>query len=606
MPAHRDSSTLSNYNVYRIIHTTTNFSINFDERIFSGNVIHRIKAFGAFQEAILLDTDGLDILAVKVNDQEVGWELLPEKKPLGRALKVEIGQSLEKDSSLELDIALKTTAGGKALQFLTPLQAGSDHPYVYSQCQPICARSIFPCQDTPDVKSTFEFNITSSLPVFASGIPLKNSPAAIPNLGQTKTYRFEQKVPIPSYLFAVTSGDLQTAPIGPRSVVATGPKGLKAAQWEFEGSTQAYFDAIEKTIFPYQFGQYNLLVLPPSFAFGGMENPVSLLHLLKRTLRPRVLQRLTQSKVFTYVTPTCVSGDRENIGVIAHELSHSWSGNLVTASSWSDFWLNEGWTTYLERRLQAAVHGEPERDFHAIIGWKSLVDSVESYGEGHEFTKLVPNLVDQDPGDAFSTIPYEKGYTFLSYLESQLGKDKWNEYIPRYFTRFARSSLDSHEFKADLLWNFSNDPDASAVLNAVDWDTWYYSPGLPPKPKFDTSLVDVCYALAAKWENATPERTFEPDYSDISGWKANQVVIFLDSVLSGKALSKEQAHLMGQVYKLIKTSNVEVSARYLKLALRAKDEAAYAPTVDLLSNVGRMKFVRPLYVDVSTLQITSC
>ena len=205
--------------------------------------------------------------------------------------------------------------------------------------------------------------------------------------------------------------------------------------------------------------------------------------------------------MFTFATPTIISGDRENIDVIAHELSHSWSGNLVSNASWEHFWLNEGWTTYLERRIQAAVHGESHRDFSAIIGWKALEDSVNQFGADHEFTKLVIDLKGKDPDDAFSSIPYEKGFHFLYYLEKLVGKPAFDKFIPHYFSTYLRKSLDSYEFKATLLKFFASDPEASKSLESVDWDTWFYTPGLPPKPDFDTSMVDKCYALAEKWES---------------------------------------------------------------------------------------------------------
>ena len=311
-----------------------------------------------------------------------------------------------------------------------------------------------------------------------------------------------------------------------------------------------------------------MLVLPPSFPYGGMENPV-----------------------YTYATPTMISGDRENVDVIAHELSHSYSGNLVSNASWEHFWLNEGWTTYLERRLQAAIHSEAHRDFSAIIGWKALQESVKQFGDSHEFTKMVVDLKGKDPDDAFSAIPYEKGYTFLSYLEAQITKEKWNKYIPHYFTTFARRSLDSYDFKANLLSFFASDTSATAALNDVDWDFWFYAPGLPPKPKFDTSLVDVCYHLASSWETGK----FEPKEGDIKDWSANQVVVFLDTVMSWpEPMDKRALQVMGSTYGFSKSRNVEVVSRYYLVALKAKDETVYQPTAELLGNVGRMKFVRPL------------
>lgn len=362
-----------------------------------------------------------------------------------------------------------------------------------------------------------------------------------------------------------------SAPIGPRSTVATGPDLIEAAQWEFKESTEAYLQAVEKIVSPYQWGQYNALVLPSSFPYGGMENPV-----------------------YSFITPSVISYDRENVDVIAHEMSHSWSGNLVTAAAWEDFWLNEGWTTYLERRLQAALFGEAHRDFSAIIGWKALVDSVESFGSRGEFTKLKPNLHGKAPDDAFSSVPYEKGYTFLSYLENTLGKAKWNKYIPHYFTGFARQSLTSDDFKRNLNAFFEDDAEASRALGDVNWDKWFYEPGLPPRPDFDTSMVEVCYHLASKWEHLR-ESNFKPTAEDITGWRANQMVVFLNSVEQFEPpLDKELVELMGETYGLLQSRNLEVTSRYYGIGLQSRLEKVYPLALELLSNVGRIKFVRPL------------
>jgi leukotriene-A4 hydrolase len=388
---------------------------------------------------------------------------------------------LAKGSIVAVNIGLATTDKCTALQWMEPAQTSNKKfPYMFSQCQAIHNRSVFPCQDTPDVKSTYDFKIRSPLPVVASGLSTgaSNFKHGVDGESGTLLYTFHQEIPMPSYLFAIASGDIATASIGPRSLVSTGPEELSDAKWELEQDTEKFIEVAEKIIFPYQWTQYNVLVLPPSFPYGGMENPV-----------------------FTFATPTIISGDRENVDVIAHELSHSWSGNLVSNASWEHFWLNEGWTTYLERRLGAAVHGEPHRDFSAIIGWKALEDSVKLFGEDHEFTKLVIDLKGKDPDDAFSSIPYEKGFHFLYYLEKLIGKSTWDKFIPHYFTTWSRKSLDSYDFKATLLEFFSSDKDASAALAKVDWDTWFYKPGLPPKPEFDTSMVDKCYALADKWES---------------------------------------------------------------------------------------------------------
>ncbi|KAK5800991.1 hypothetical protein VI817_003203 [Penicillium citrinum] len=557
----RDPNTLSNYNNWRSAHITANFEILFEQKKLVGNVVHRFRSTtDAQSKEIILDTSHLDIGEIKVDGQPSKWELLAPLEPLGTPLKISLEKGVEREGMIEVDIAVKTTDKCTALQWLTPAQTSNKkHPYMFSQCQAIHARSIFPCQDTPDVKSTIDFNITSPLPVKTSGLPLQKSSEA---QSGNQLYRFNQSVPIPSYLFAIASGDVSEASIGPRSVVATSPDKLDECKWELEADTENFINTIEKIVYPYAWGQYNVLILPPSFPYGGMENPI-----------------------FTFATPSIISKDRENVDVIAHELAHSWSGNLVTNCSWEHFWLNEGWT----------VHGEAYRHFSSIIGWKALTDSVEHFGHDHEFTKLITDLKGKDPDDAFSSVPYEKGFNFLFHLENLVGKPKFDKFIPHYFTTFKCKSLDSYEFKATILDFFKSDAEASKLLNELDWDTWFYAPGLPPKPQFDTSLVDVVYALARQWQSL-PESSFKPQASDLEGLTANQILVFLEQILRWEQpLRPELSKLMGEVYGLSKSENIEVANLYFQVGMKAGDQSVIEPTAELLGRIGRMKFVRPLF-----------
>ncbi|EXJ88595.1 leukotriene A-4 hydrolase [Capronia coronata CBS 617.96] len=580
----RDPNTLANYNNWRTVHTSTALDILFDQQKLQGSVTHSLESItDGESDEILLDSSHIQIHSVKADGKQVKWELMDRLEPYGSPLKIKLGRTVKLNEKVEVHIDLETTALCTALQWLTPAQTSNKkHPYMFSQCQAIHARSIFPCQDTPDVKATYDFTIKSPLPVIASGIGAGENPTAPSPDGSSQIYKFHQGVPIPSYLFALASGDIATAKIGPRSVVATGPDELRACQWELEADTERYLQAAESLIFPYAWGQYNVLVLPPSFPYGGMENPI-----------------------FTFATPTVISGDRQNVDVIAHELSHSWSGNLVSNASWEHFWLNEGWTTYLERRIQAAVHGGDQwRDFSAIIGWKALSDSIEQFGEQHEFTKLVIDLKGKDPDDAFSSIPYEKGFNFLYYIEKLITKPQFDKFIPHYFETWRGKSLDSYDFKTTLLDFFKDDAEVSAKLAEIDWDVWFYKPGFPPRPNFDTSLVDVAYRLADRWEKLTSANgkevgwvsDFSPSRSDIAGWSANQVVVFLERVLAfDKPLPAEHASRMGDVYDLKDTHNVEVSSRYYQIAMRSGASGVKTLVAKLLGEVGRMKFVRPLY-----------
>ena len=573
----RDPNTLSNYNDWLTTHTSTTFNILFDEQKLSGNVTHTLKSIAkAEPNEVILDTSHLLIHNVKVDGEKTKWEVGPRVEPYGSPLKIKLAKPIDLDATIDVSIDCETTTGCTALQWLTSAQTSTKkYPYMFSQCQAIHARSIFPCQDTPDVKAPFDFTIKSPLPVIASGISASSNPSSPSADGKSETYTFHQAVPIPSYLFAIVSGELSFAPIGPRSIVATSPDRIEGCKWEFETSTEDFLKAGESLVYPYAWQQYNVLVLPPSFPYGGMENPV-----------------------FTFATPSIVSGDRENIDVIAHELAHSWSGNLVSNASWEHFWLNEGWTTYLERRIQAIYHGGDEwRDFSAIIGRKALDDSIAQFGESHEFTKLVTNLKGKDPDDAFSSIPYEKGFTFLYYIEQLIGQATFDTFIPHYFTIWRGKSLDSYDFRSTLLSFFSRNATTTSKLNTIDWDTWFHSPGYPPyTPQFNTKLVEPALKLAVQWKKFTEGGTFGPVFDDVKGWSANQLVVFLEQVLAfEKPLPIPHANYMGYLYSLKSTKNVEVSSRYYQVAMAAGDPSVKGFVKELLGTVGRMKFVRPLY-----------
>ncbi|KAK2034565.1 leukotriene A-4 hydrolase/aminopeptidase [Colletotrichum zoysiae] len=566
----RDPNTLSNYGAWLTKHTTANFTIDFKDKSLKGSVTLELESLTDKQsKEIILDSSFLSISGVKVNAAASTWELKDRVEPYGAPLHVFVPQGAAKGEVIKVDVDLATTDKCTALQWLTPAQTSNKkHPYMFSQCQAIHARSLFPCQDTPDVKSTYTFVLASPLPVVASGVLVEGESE---KKGDDTVYRFEQKVPIPSYLFALASGDIATAPIGPRSIVATGPDELKESQWELQGDMEKFMEVAEKLVFPYRWGQYNVLVLPPSFPYGGMENPI-----------------------YTFATPTIISGDKQNVDVIAHELSHSWSGNLVTSCSWEHFWLNEGWTTYLERRIGMAVHGDAERDFSSIIGWKALEDAVALFGEDSEFTKLIISHKGIDPDDAFSTVPYEKGFHFLYYLERLVGRDAFDKFIPHYFTKWSRKSLDSFEFKETFLefFNGLGDDEVNNKVASIDWDKWFYQPGLPPKPEFDTSLADVCYKLAERWK----DDSFKPSPEDVASFSGNQKLVLLETIEKFPSpLSADRARLLGTTYDLVSSRNAELKTAYYKIALAAEDTSAYQGAAELLGHVGRMKFVRPMF-----------
>ena len=267
--APRDPNTLSNYNNWITTHSTATFDVNFEEQRLGGDIAHKLRSTtNAATNEIILDSSHVDISDVHVNGKSVQWELLPRMEPFGSALKISLDHGVPLDQSIDLTVSCRTTPSCTALQWMTPAQTSNKkHPYMFSQCQAIHARSLFPCQDTPDVKCPYDFYITSPLPVIASGLQKNAGQENIDSRG-SKLYHFHQSVPIPSYLFAIASGDIATASIGPRSTVATGPDELADCKWELEADTERFIKAGESLVYPYAWGQYNVLVLPPSFPYG--------------------------------------------------------------------------------------------------------------------------------------------------------------------------------------------------------------------------------------------------------------------------------------------------------------------------------------------------
>lgn len=570
-----DPSTLSSYQHLQVRRTKLDLEISFDQKIISGSVLYQLRSLQAQEGSVsklCLDTSYLRIHDVTLDgSSKLEWDLKPRQEPLGSQLVLEYSQGKSEEHSLQINFS--TTERSTALQWLSGKQT-SGKPYVFSQLEAIHARSLFPCFDTPSIKSAVSANITSPYPVVFSG-----RIAAEPSDGPEgkKTYHFDQPVPIPSYLVGVASGDLESAPVGPRSSVYTEPFRLKDAQWEFDGDVEKFIQTAEKIVFPYEWGTYDILINVDSYPYGGMESPN-----------------------MTFATPTLIARDKSNIDVIAHELAHSWSGNLVTNCSWNHFWLNEGWTVYLERRIVGALHGEAARHLSALIGWNDLSESINAMSDANRFSRLLQDLGSQiDPDEAFSSVPYEKGFHLLFHLESKLGgPGAFDPFVKHYFGKFAKRSLDTYQF-LDTLYEFYQD--RREILDSVDWETWLYKPGMPPKPKFDTSLADSVYELAGRWFGAAQSgdyRQFTPH--DLNNVSTVQLVLFLDTLVQsreGVDWSKHTgtARTLLDVYRerIGESQNAEIVFRKFRFQIESRMESSYKELAQWLGTVGRMKFVRP-------------
>ena len=482
-----------------------------------------------------------------------------------------------------------------AAQWLPPSQtAGKVHPYLFTQCQVIHARSLVPCQDLPGAKFTYDAAVT--VPSWATAVM-----SALPgeeekvhrgkmskNGGGSKVFHFRQPVPIPSYLLALAVGELAGHDVSPRCRIYTEPSVLEAAAFEFSQIEDFLKAAEDLTGVEYPWTRYDLLVLPPSFPYGGMENPC-----------------------LTFVTPTLLAGDRSLADVVAHEISHSWTGNLITNKTWGHFWLNEGWTTWLQRKIMShervcsdSKTGSGIYGLDALGGWKHLQDDIALHKP--EETTMVLKLGDGDPDDAYSSVPYEKGFNLLHCLGSLVGEDAFLDFTKAYIATFKYKTIASEEFRAFFDDHFKGTAEESKA-STFDWDEWLYKPGMPPAsydPNFDRTLAEDAETLASGWLDFDSGKVVDAPGAgeDIASWSTGQRTWFLDVLLSAvedrsKPLSPKTIEAMNAMYRFCEQKNAEVLFRFLMLAVPTASPGSDVLdiTTRFITTQGRMKYVRPLY-----------
>lgn len=567
-----DPSSYARPDLAVVTHTHLELIVDFDRKVLEGKAILHIEKTSSANE-IILDNRKLVISnTINAVDGSTLEHSIEADVEFGSKLIIQLPQTIGDDTKCKIEIKYETSPDATSLQWLTAEQtAGGVHPYLFSQCQAIHARSMFPCQDTPSVKSTYsaEISVPKELTVVMSALLDRVSENS-----EKKIYTFHQPVPIPSYLVAIAVGALVSKQVGPRSKVWAEKEFIDQSAYEF-GETETMLKFAEQLCGPYVWGMYDILVLPPSFPFGGMENPC-----------------------LTFVTPTILAGDRSLANVIAHEISHSWTGNLVTNANFEHFWLNEGFTMFIERKINAKMFGEKMRHFEALHGIECLREEIKNLGETNQLTNLVPNLIGVDPDDAFSIVPYEKGHTFLFYLEQLLGG-------PQVFEPFLKSYLAIYKYKSiktniwkDYLYQYFSDK--VELLNSVDWDTWLHKPGMPPViPDYDKTLTNACTELANRWIQWDENTALPFVKSDIESLSPGQKVMFLTNLhKSSTVLSLDKIQLMTATYQLDLMKNSEIRFVWLRLCIKSRWEAKVSDALDFATEQGRMKFVRPIFRDL--------
>ncbi|XP_041349920.1 leukotriene A-4 hydrolase-like [Gigantopelta aegis] len=549
--------------------------IDFAKHVLVGSVDITLEKKSEDVKTVILDTRDLTISRIvdRATISVLPFTLGEPTGPFGSKLEITLPTSSDKQVTISIEYSTSETS--TALQWLRPEQtAGKRQPYLFSQCQAIHARSLVPCQDTPYVKFPYTAKVTAPEEVTVLMSALRKDPVRHPNK-RTTTHEFEQKIPIPSYLIAIVAGDIESRDIGPRSKVWSEKELVDMAAYEF-AETEQMLQTAEAMLGPYVWGHYDLLVLPPSFPYGGMENPC-----------------------LTFVTPTLLAKDRSLANVVAHEISHSWTGNLVTNNSCEHFWLNEGHTVFVERKIASRLHGgEQMRHFMASEGWDALQNAVNTL-ENPLYTKLIPDLKGVDPDDAFSIVPYEKGFALLFYLETLVGgPDVFEKFLKAYIDTFKYKSINSKTWKNFLFLHFS-DTETQKVLNDVDWDAWFFGVGMPPvKPDYDTSLRDPCTNMCNMWVEASEADMSQFGKHDLHDFSSIQEREFINLLIQKPPLPVFKLEKMNELYQFGVVINSEIRFRWIRLGIRAQWPKIIPLALAFVSEQGRMKFVRPIYTDL--------
>ena len=540
-----------------IKHLNLDITVNFEDEQIRGQAQYRI-AKSEEADSLFLDTRNLTIEKVTLGKEgktSTAYNLGAKRQYMGRHLAIALKPKTE-----WVNIEYQTSPEAAALQWLDPNQTkGGDEPYLFTQSQAILARSWIPIQDGPGIR--FTYNAEVEVPKGLMALMSAENPTEKQKDG---IYNFEMKQPIPAYLMAMAVGDITYKPIGEQTGVYTEPEYMEASLYEF-GNLDSMMAVSEKLWGPYQWEQYDLLVLPPSFPFGGMENP-----------------RLS------FITPTILAGDRSLTALVAHELAHSWSGNLVTNANWNDFWINEGFTVYAEWRIMEELKGKSYVNMLKRLAYQGLQKHIKEIGKNDPMTKLHMDLTGQDPDDALTPIPYDKGAFMLQTMENVFGRERFDSFLRQHFDEHAFETMNSQQFM-DYYQKHLVEGD-TALANQVKAKQWIYGTGLPATMQAPESkrLKAVTRAID-KWTNGKTKAAG----LQTADWTAHEWQYFITNL--PRELSMAQLKALDKAYNLTKSDNSEIQADWYELALMNDYEPAYDAIEQFLVRVGRRKFLTPLY-----------
>jgi len=561
-PAH-DYFSFANTDEIVMQHLALDLDVDFDAHTLNGSVVLHMNVLDTSAREIILDTRDIAIesvvfLVADGTTETAEYEMGETDAVKGTSLVIAVPGKLEGETEVKLRIDYETSPQASALQWLPPeLTAGGKHPMMFSQSQSIHARSWIPLQDTPAVRITYEAVIRTPAELLA--VMSANNDPLTPRSGE---YQFDMPQPIPAYLLAIAVGNLYFAPFGDDTGVYTEPELLDASVYEF-ANTQDMLDVAEEQFGPYQWGRYDLLVLPPSFPFGGMENP-----------------RLS------FLTPSLLAGDRSLVSVVAHELAHSWSGNLVTNATWRDGWLNEGMTSYLESRLMEIIYDKDRVDEERVLSYQELLGDFETVPV--ERQALAPRFDSGDADDVQGTIHYHKGQLFLQHLENGFGRERFDEFLLGYFDDFAFKTITTEAFVEYLDENLlSLNP---GVISRQQVEAWMYEPGLPEDAPIPSSTtLDRAAELAVAWSIGETSLKDIP----VDRWSPQALIHFINSLPAD--LEEEKMQALDASFGLSDTQNAEIARTWFIQVAERRYIPAYTRLEEYLNRYGRARLVAPIF-----------
>lgn len=552
-----DPFSFSKPNQVKASHLELNLKIKFKQNILDGFVVVTYDVIDPSAKQLILDTRDLKIKRVEsLNDskyKKLNWRMGNQIAGMGTELSIDLPADL---SPIKIFYETSPTASG--LQWLKAEQTSTKkHPFLFSQSQAIHARSWIPLQDTPSVRVTYNatFETRPELKVLLSAD--NNEQDAVNGVSH-----FSMKQAIPAYLIAIAVGDLKRKQISKHVAIYAEADVLDAASYEF-AATESMISATEAMYGPYRWGQYDLLILPPSFPFGGMENPK-----------------------LSHITPTVIAGDRSLDSLIAHELAHSWSGNLVTNALWQDAWLNEGFTSYIESRIIEAIYGRDRMMMESTLTYQALMAEMNELPADSQ--KLINPSKTSDPDDYFSAVSYDKGRFFLEWMEHQVGRADFDQFLNNYFNHFAFKSLKTTDFVKFLQQHLLNSQPDKITMRQVN--TWLNEPGLPdffvPPTTHKFDAVDT---KVIAWLN----NKISASDIDAENWTTTEWLHFLRAL--PEQLSISQLAELDDVFKFNAQKNSEISHDWLLISIRNNYQTAYPKLIEYLTSIGRTKLIKPLY-----------